>query len=72
MTASTKGYKESRFKAFDTKREAQDWLKSECNNSTDEAIESAGMRKTRPGPSKKGEHCKMDLSLMVRMRRKVI
>ena len=57
---ATKGYKEARFKAFDTKREAQDWLKSECNNSTDEAIESAGTRKTRPRPSKKGEHCKMD------------
>ena len=61
---ATKGYKEARSKAFDTKREAQDWLKSECNNSTDEAIESAGTRKTRPRPrpkpSKKGEHCKID------------
>ena len=59
---ATKGYNEARFKAFDTKREAQDWLKSECNNSTDEAIESAGTRKTRPRsrPSKKGEHRKMD------------
>ena len=35
-------------------------MKSECNNGTDEAIESAGTRKTRPRPSKKGEHCKMD------------
>ena len=59
---ATKGYKEARFKAFDTKREAQDWLKSECNNSTNEAIESAGTSKTRPRPrpSKKGEHCKID------------
>ena len=61
---ATKGYKEARFKAFDTKREAQDWLKSECNNSTNEAIGSTGTRKTRPRarprPSKKGEHCKMD------------
>ena len=37
---ATKGYKGARFKAFDTKREAQDWLKSECDNSTDETIES--------------------------------
>ena len=43
----------------DTKREAQDWLKSECNNSTDEAIESAGTRKIRPRSNRKGEHCKM-------------
>ena len=57
---ATKGYKGARFKAFDTKREVQDWLKIECNNSTDEAIESAGTRKTKPRPSKKGEHCKMD------------
>ena len=35
-------------------------MKSECNNSTDEAIESAGTRETRPRPNKKGEHCKMD------------
>ena len=62
---ATKGYKEARFKAFDTKRETQDWLKSECNNSTDEAIESAGTGKTRPRsrPSKKGGHCKMDCKL---------
>ena len=57
---ATKGYKGARFKAFDTKREAQDWLKSEYNNSTDEAIESARTRKTMPRPNKKGEHCKMD------------
>ena len=59
---ATKGYKGARFKAFDTKWEAQDWLKSEWNNSADEAIEFAGTTKTRPRPrpSKKGEHCKMD------------
>ena len=53
---ATKGYKGARFQAFDT----QDWLKSECNNSTDEAVESARMRKTRPRPYKKGERCETD------------
>ena len=67
-----KGYKRARFRAFDTKREAQDWLKSECNNNTDEAIESAARGRPGLGLAKTENTAKWIVSLMVRMRRKVI